>query len=129
MRIENLTKAINLPHTSNLTAIIAIERIGQNPPSIDNKVSVRATLSLPGDRENSLLLNQITFGCRLTIMGGQLSRHWGNAREGDRLIGRNFSAATYAEAFRAAEEFLVSELQKLTDALEARHQALVDAEQ
>jgi len=40
----------------------------------------------------------------------------------------NFDATTWREAERLAEEYMMSEAKKLLDAIEARKQALIDAD-
>ena len=119
---------IELPHTNGLVAKIEVRRGGQNGANVDDLVWARGRLCLPIDPKTSQIPDAIQFGTRVRILGTPLGEHWGSQYEGMRAASEIYDAKTWREAMDGVEELVRGELQKLLDALEVRHQALVDAE-
>ena len=126
----NITISIELPHTSGLKAIITMERIGQEEPVKGDNVFVEGALSLPCGA-SGFLVADLVFGYRIRLMDEHLRRDWGGLDNGglNRLRVSTHSATRWHIAFADAEKYLRAELQKLLDALEARHAALIQAEE
>jgi hypothetical protein len=124
MNTQKHEKTIILPKTGGLTVKIIIERQGQEHPSRGDRVSVYGSIEFPG-REIS---ERLRFGNRVLVMGTGLDRYWGYRSPEFLRRTREFFSDTWAKAEKAALEHCEMELQKLIDALEVRHQALIDAD-
>ena len=119
---------VELLHTNGLVARYEIERNGQELPTKGNKVVVKATLLLDSAKDTSLSDN-ICFG--IDVFGEGLHSYWGRGLSlnyDDRSKTKTFSGIRFRELFREAEEFCLSEISKINEALEVRHQALLDAD-
>ena len=119
---------VELLHTNGLVARYEVERSGQESPAKGNKVVVSATLTLSGSNDTSLS-DEICFG--IEVFGERLHSYWGRGRgltNNDRSKTKTFSGVRFREIFREAEEYCLSEISKINELLEVRHQALLDAD-
>ena len=131
-KILQETHVIDLSGEGNAT--LTITREGQADPSVDDKVCVRARLTLPVAKVSGTLVPAILFGERVdVIVSEKLTRYWGNAEAGnDGYVGRSadrlYMAKTWAKAFAFAREGMMGEVGKIVSALKARQACLVEAE-
>ena len=119
---------VELLHTNGLVARYEVERSGQELPTKSNKVVVKATLLLDSAKDTSLS-DEICFG--FDVFGESLYSYWGRGlslTNDDRAKTKTFSGVRFRELFREAEEYCLSEIRKINEALEVRHQALLDAD-
>ena len=118
---------VELLHTNGLVARYEIERSGQESPAKGNKVVVSATLTLSGSYDTSPS-DEICLGIK--VFGEGLYPYWGRelTNNDDRSKTKTFSGVRFRELFREAEEYCLSEIRKINEALEVRHQALLDAD-
>lgn len=128
MKETKRTFTVELPHTNGLVATGTIERVGQEPANQSDLVKVRGTIFLPKENNTSYLPDSINFHCRVSILQESLHFSWGNSVDGHRKKEFTISQKKWTQAFSEAEERIKVELQKLIDALNKRHQALLDAE-
>lgn len=114
-------------------AFYVIERNGQQPPDQGDFVQCVAQIFLPAESNPSfhhpVISAPIKFGSRLAIADEHLNAYWGIDRGDYRMRTREFAAPTWREAFQQAENWAISELEKLEQALEAREEALRKAEE
>jgi hypothetical protein len=105
---------------------ITIEGVGQQEATEGNNVVVKMTVELDknGFEENG----KYRFGSRVNCFDEGLRSDWGyKSNNGKHFKTREFSAPTWREAVKKAADYAAVESQKLTDALDARAKALVDA--
>lgn len=98
----------------------------EDASSGDNLI-VTAHMILPRASQSSALHPLITFNSRLAIMGESLIQNWGHSdskRESRRHGERNTKGPTWKAAFDAAEEFLLTEYNRLLVMLLNREKAL-----
>ena len=133
MTPEKKEMVVKLPHTE-YNAIIIMKKLGQEKTQNGDDVVVEGSILLPADTSlisTRPLPESIRFGSRITILSRDLGEWWGNPikdypnyrRHSDTLHRK-----TWAEAMTSMEEHLLEQLQKLIDALNTRHQALIDAD-
>ena len=126
MKEKTRSIKIELPHT-NLYAEIGIERDGQQHPSKGDNVIIKYTLSLSGLEEGNFISQKIQFGGRVELLNEALGCDWGYVRKGRRYREGRLTAKKWAEGFKLAEEKCKKDLLRLVNALNQRHQALLDA--
>jgi len=131
-KILQETHVIDLSGEGNAT--LTIVREGQADPSVDDKVCVRARLTLPVIKVSGSLVPAILFGERVdVIVSEKLTRYWGTAEAGEggyvgRSADRLYMAKTWAKAFAFAREGMMGEVGKIVSALKTRQACLVEAE-
>lgn len=112
-------------------ACYVIERVGQCPADCSDRVQVQLSIGLPV-AVCGALLPAMTFGGRVAILGHALTSEWGSPMpvvDGTyRQRTGTFTGDKYSELMRDACLKAQTELRKLTDAMDARQQALRDAE-
>ena len=133
-----MTKILRETHVIDLSgegnATLTIVREGQADPSVDDKVCVRASLTLPVTKVSGSLIPAILFGERVdVIVSEKLTRYWGTAEAGEggyvgRSADRLYMAKTWAKAFAFAREGMMGEVGKIVTALKTRQACLVEAE-
>lgn len=129
MKTEKIEKIITL--TDSLSAKIVLSRLKQQDPKDGDEVIVRGELHLPTNQPGGYLHKEIQFNRRLEIADEKLSNDWGKfVDETKTRCGTyEFNSPTWKGAFAEASTFFEGEVQKLVDALEARKQALINAEE
>jgi len=133
-----MTKILQETHVIDLSgegnATLTIVREGQADPSVDDKVCVRARLTLPVAKVSGTLVPAILFGERVdVIVSEKLTRYWGTVEVGEggyvgRSADRLYMAKTWAKAFAFAREGMMGEVGKIVTALKTRQACLVEAE-
>lgn len=117
-------------------AIIVAKRGGQRPIEEGDEIIVSAWIFLPRQDKHRWLHSSISFEKRLFIDKVPLSdENWDFSKgfpeldETHMKREKSFIATKWNAAFASAMEWAETEVKKLTDAVEARHQALIDAEE
>jgi hypothetical protein len=110
-----------------ITAVI--ERYGQEEASRGDRVVAMLTLSIPCE-ETHYIPKRLEFGERVKLFNDPLFNCWGVWYESTntRQSKKSFTATTWKEAFKNAEDYLLSEIKKLYDEINKRKKALQDAE-
>ena len=124
----NRLRRIDLPMGQH--CLVMVQPVGLNDPNHGTSVSVKCTLFLPcsGDPNyiQKIIPKELRFGNNIGVFGSALWDTWGTQSvlpeyrsKDNKESGRNWQ-----EAFSIAESYLKSEVGKLRDALQARHDAL-----
>ena len=100
-----------------------ITRIGQCAPEISDEVLVSVKIYLPADGAGGLT-PELLFGARVVCAGSQLTRGWGTLSDSERWNEKKFSATTWREAEKMAEDYAFGELEKVRAAVRERERAL-----
>lgn len=119
----NQWQRVTLPN--GLVVRWIVEPVGQEAISKSDQLTARFTLSLPAGKKNDgytylCLHESLRFGARLQLLGERLIDTWGNPRGDERARDTEFSACTWAEAFRDAYVCGQQEIEKLSGALATR---------
>ena len=124
-------KQFKIELLDGIDAIIVIKREGQERIENGDGVVTNVFLHLPSadDRPGCQLHTDIRFSDRCKIFGRDLYPSWGEKSQYGRVESHTFVTKTWADGFKKAEEYGLSEVKKLTDAIAARKQALIDAEE
>jgi len=107
---------------------IEIKKIGQAPRGDSDNVQVAASIFIPTAEGESFIAPDFWWGNRLEIMGENLVRYWGEKIGQFRKTTEIFEGEKYSDLFRAAENYLRSEVKKITDAEKIREKILADAD-
>ena len=115
-----------------INAKISVSRLGQERPHVGDKVVVGLMIGLP-IRKYPGLDPSLCFRDRVLVLGMPLTELWGRSLAdfpGYRWnnVSIEVSATTWKKAFLFAQEKAVEIMKPLIDALEARKQALKNAE-
>jgi hypothetical protein len=106
---------------------IILIRAGQNRIEVDDEIRIKAVLELPGI--NGEILESLRFMYRIEVFEEPLITTWGNQlKSGSRYKSDIFSSEHWKTAFDNAEYYAFQEAKRLKDAVDARNQALIDAE-
>lgn len=136
MNTTSETITVELPGVGE-PAVLTISRDGQQPPMVGNLVKTLLKIGLPGDEDG--LCSLIFFGDKVTVgtrsqnfkqQSAPLFDGWGEWNEETRRREQyaTFVTEKWSAGFAKAREYGLAEVQKLVDALNARAQALRDAE-
>ena len=112
-----------------------IERYGQEPVWVGNKVRVNLYIYLPMEPGSSddiyrTIKEHLWFFGRLIFAGNILHMYWGYSvnNYGARCVNISFTAKTWNVAFNKAKRYAEREFSKLEKALIKREQALLGSE-
>lgn len=128
-RFTTTKKTLNFDSIYPGIAVI-IERAGQEKPEDGDRVIVKATLVLPADEKNEIV-GDIQFRTRVHIFEEDLYSGWGyysESEDGIRINVKKFFSEKWQDGFIEAEEYIVSELEKLDTAIQNRKKKLEEAE-
>jgi hypothetical protein len=122
---------VNLPYTGGLQAHVSLCRClqEQQDPEEGDEIRVKAVIKLPIVPKGFPALHpSLRFNQRVNLAGEGTHGTWGYEKDGCRQRTTEFTSTHWVNAFDKAEKWAKGEVQKLVDALEKRHAALVEAE-
>ena len=116
-----------LPSYADGVAVINIARVGQQEPYSSDNMEVAVDIMLPAIGYR--LPDALRFNGRVKVADEDLYGDWGYSGDGghSRYKVKNFVAPTWAQAEAMAEEWARGEVRNLTNAINARHTALLCA--
>ena len=118
---QNRTQSVQL---GAYTAVATVTPIGQQDAWQGDALIVEALIALPANNHGAIL-RELRFEDRVKVAGYPLTSTWGSldAHTPSRSHTRQFMAATWAEAFALASDWVRAELTPLQEATSARRAA------